>query len=214
VDAYRLARSSLAREIAVGGLATERERKMTRTSSILSLILAMLVALVAAAAASAAPGYQSTDSILASGTTQTTTASSDPGAKSLFAGTTGDRSPSAVSGSAYRSADAILAGQAPSQPAPLSGGDYRSADAVLAASGSPQPSAVKSSGQGYVDALLRSSGTSQPQPVAVVETKAGEGFHWGDALIGALIASVLMLTMLAAARSVARHRRATVESRA
>jgi hypothetical protein len=172
------------------------------------------VALVAAAAASAAPGYQSTDSILASGTTQTTTASSDPGAKSLFAGTTGDRSPSAVSGSAYRSADAILAGQAPSQPAPLSGGDYRSADAVLAASGSPQPSAVKSSGQGYVDALLRSSGTSQPQPVAVVETKAGEGFHWGDALIGALIASVLMLTMLAAARSVARHRRATVESRA
>jgi hypothetical protein len=187
---------------------------MTRTSSIYSLVLAILAALVAAAPASAGDGYRSTDSILASGVTQITTASSDSDAKPLFAGTSGDHSPSGVAGLDYRSADAVLAGQGPSQPAPLSAVDYRSADAVLAATGSPQPSAVKASGQGYVDALLRSSGTSQPQPVPVVETRGGDGFHWGDALIGALIASLLLLASLAAARSVARHRRATAESRA
>lgn len=187
---------------------------MMRTSSVLSLVLATLAALVAAVPASATDGYRSADSILASGATQTNIASSETDAKRLFAGTTGDRSSSGVGGSDYRSADSILAGQGPSQPAPLSGGDYRSADAVLAATGSPQPSAVKASGQPYVDALLRSPSASQPQPVPVVETRAGDGFQWGDGLIGALIASVLLLAMLAAARSVTRHRRATAESRA
>jgi hypothetical protein len=186
---------------------------MTRTSSIYSLVLVMLAALVAAVPASATDGYRSADSILASAGTQTTP-TSDPGsAKPLFAGTSGDHSPSGVAGLDYRSAAAVLAGQGSSQPALVSGVDYRSADAVLAVSGSPQPSAVKASGQRYVDALLRSPGAFQPPPVPVVEPRGGDGFHWGDALIGALIASLLLFAMLAAARSVARHRRATVESR-
>jgi len=187
---------------------------MTRNSSILSLVLAMLAALVAAVPAGATDGYRSVDSILASGATHTTTTISDRDAKPLFAGSTGARSPSGGSGSDYRSPDAILAGRGSSQPAPVTGAEYRSADAVLAGSGRPQPSQVRSDGQPYVDALLRSSGASQPQPVPVVETRAGDGFHWGDALIGALIAAVMLLPMLAVARWVARRRRVAAEVRA
>jgi hypothetical protein len=43
---------------------------------------------------------------------------------------------------------------------------------------------------------------------------SGDGFHWGDALIGALIASGLLLIGLAAARAVVRHRRMIAASRA
>jgi hypothetical protein len=186
---------------------------MTRTSSILSLVLATIAALVVAVPSSASEGYRSADSMLASGGTQTTTSGGDPSSvKPLFAGTSGDRSPSGVGGTDYRSADAVIASQSPSQPSSVSS-DYRSADAVLAVSGSPQTSQASAGGQRYVDALLRSPGTSQPPSIPVVETRGSEGFHWGDALIGGLSASLLLL-MLAAARSVARHRRATAESRA
>jgi hypothetical protein len=210
---YPACRSSLAREIAAGGLAKEKERKMTRTSSLLSLVLAMLAALVAAVPAGASEGYRSVDSILASGGTQAPTQGGDPGSvKPLFAGTSGDRSPSGTGGGEYRSADAVLAVSGSSRPSFVSGGEYRSADAVLAASG-PQTSQASAGGQRYIDALLRSPETSSPPPVQVVEARGNEGFHWGDALIGALVASLTLLVMLAAARSVARHRRATAESR-
>ncbi len=48
----------------------------------------------------------------------------------------------------------------------------------------------------------------------MVEVREDDAFDRSDALIGALIASGLMLMTLAAAGTVARHRRATAESRA
>ena len=157
---------------------------MTRTSSILSPVLVMLAALVAVAPASAADGYRSADAVFAD----------QPAADG------------------YRSADAVLAGGGPTETTAVS--DYRSADAVLAGGGPPQASQERTSGRGYVDALLRSPATPQPPPVPLVTPRGGEGFHWDDALVGALMTSILVLLMLAAARSVARHRRASAESRA
>jgi hypothetical protein len=174
-----------------GGLAKQKERKMTRTNTILSLVLAMIVAAVAAAPAAAADGYRSVDSIVAGAGSQPGTPSADVSSnKQLFAGSS-DRPSSPIAGSAYRSPDSIVATADPRQP-----------------------SAAPSGGQGYVDALARNPVPPQSSPVRVVEARSAEGFHWGDALIGALIASGLLLMTFAAARAFTRHRRMTAESSA
>ncbi|HSI79009.1 MAG TPA: hypothetical protein VK919_00010 [Solirubrobacterales bacterium] len=178
---------------------------MTRTSSILSPVLVMLAALVAVAPASAADGYRSADAVFA----DQPAADGYRSADAVLAGG-GPTETTAVSD--YRSADAVLAGGGPTEATAVS--DYRSADAVLAGGSPPQASQERASGRGYVDALLRSPATPQPPPVPLVTPRGGEGFHWDDALVGALMTSILVLLMLAAARSVARHRRASAESRA
>jgi hypothetical protein len=52
----------------------------------------------------------------------------------------------------------------------------------------------------------------QPSPPAISAQDDG-GFDWGDALIGAAVASGLLGLAFVGARSVARHRRATAEPR-
>jgi hypothetical protein len=54
-------------------------------------------------------------------------------------------------------------------------------------------------------------GSTQPSPS--IDVRNDGGFDWGDALIGALVASGLLGLAFVAARSVARHRRAAAEPR-
>jgi hypothetical protein len=167
---------------------------MTRTNTILSLVLAMIATAVAAAPA-AAEGYRSVDSIVATAGAQSATPSGDlSSTKQLFAGSS-DRPSPQLAASAYRSPDSIVATADPRQPAAAPSGVERYADAFVRPGGSQLHPASSS-------------------PVRVVEVRGGDGFHWGDALIGALIASGLLLIGLAAARSVVRHRRMTAASRA
>lgn len=63
-------------------------------------------------------------------------------------------------------------------------------------------------GDGTADALYSRTPTELGQRVlaSVVPRAETDGFDWGDALIGALAASGLMLMTLATAHTVARHR--------
>jgi hypothetical protein len=167
---------------------------MTRT--ILTLILAMLAAAVAAASATAADGYRSADSIVATAGGQSATVTSDPGsAKQLFAGSTADRPRSEVTAAS----------------------GYRSADAIVAVGGPPQSTAPVGA-QRYADAFARPGGSqlhpASSSPVRIVEVRGGDGFHWLDALIGALVAAGLLLIMFAAAGTITRNRRAAPASSA
>jgi hypothetical protein len=54
-------------------------------------------------------------------------------------------------------------------------------------------------------------GSTQPSPS--IDVRNDGGFDWGDALIGALVASALLGLSFVGARSVARHRRAAAEPR-
>ena len=164
---------------------------MTRTSSVLILALVTLGAAIAPAAAS--DSYRSINSITGSdGGEQGQSRSSD-----------------------YTSLNAAL-GADSSEPSPVTSAytDPSSLNSVLATA--PEGgSASSGTGSDYRSVNSVVGGESpQPSPTAVVEVREGDGFDWFDALIGALIASGLMLMTLAAARSVARHRRATAESRA
>ncbi|HSI80289.1 MAG TPA: hypothetical protein VK919_06510 [Solirubrobacterales bacterium] len=168
---------------------------MTRTNTILGLVLAMTAAAVVAAPAAASDGYRSVDSIVAGAGAQSATPSGD-----------------------VSSAKPLLAGSSDRPSAPIGGSAYRSPDSIVATADPRQPSAAPSGGRGYVDAFVREGGSrlhpATASPVSVVEVRSGDGFHWLDALIGALIASGLLLIGVAAARSVVRHRRITAESRA
>lgn len=169
---------------------------MTRTNTILSLVLAMLAAAAVAAAPAAADGYRSADSIVATAGGQSASVTSDPGsAKQLFAGSTADRLRSEVTAaSGYRSADAIVAVGGPSQSTGPAGA------------------------QRYADAFARPGGSqlhpASSSPVRTVEVRGSDGFHWLDALIGALVAAGLLLIMFAAAGTITRNRRAAAESSA
>jgi hypothetical protein len=77
---------------------------------------------------------------------------------------------------------------------------------------SSQQSASPRSDIQPLNGVLGEDGVPQPVPVATVSD--GEGFDWTDALIGALISSAVLLTAFITARSVARRRRSTAESRA
>jgi hypothetical protein len=164
---------------------------MTRTSSVLILALVTLGAAIAPAAAS--DSYRSINSITA--------------------GDAGEQGQSRSSD--YTSLTAAV-GADSSERSPVTSAytDPSSLNAVLATAPEGGPASA-GSGNGYrsVNAIV-GGGSPQPSPTAVVEVPDGDGFDWLDALIGALIASGLTLMTLAAARSVARHRRATAESRA
>jgi hypothetical protein len=74
----------------------------------------------------------------------------------------------------------------------------------------PQPS-PRSNFQ-PLNGILGEDGVSQLVPTATVSD--GGGFHWTDALIGALISSAVLLMAFLTARSVTRRRTSTAESRA
>jgi hypothetical protein len=76
---------------------------------------------------------------------------------------------------------------------------------------SPSPTAGEPSSP---NAILGADGQPQQSPQPVTRVVNGDEFDWVDGLIGAIVALSLMLITLAAARTVARHRRATVESHA
>jgi len=166
---------------------------MTRTSSTLILVVATLGAAIAAAPAMASDDYRSVSSITSGGNGEQ--AQPQPSDYSSLTAAVGadssERSPVSSADSDPSSLNAVLAA-APDRPveSPGSGSGYRSLNAVAGADGLVQ------------------------QSPPVVEDRERDGFDWFDALIGALIASGLMLMTLAAARTVARHRRATAESRA
>jgi hypothetical protein len=97
---------------------------------------------------------------------------------------------------------------------PVQSSEDRSYESINAVTGplSDQPSSLVSRGDAYSspNALVG----AEPTPTSFVEVRESGGFDWGDALIGALVASGLMLMALASARTIAHHRRATAESRA
>jgi hypothetical protein len=166
---------------------------MTRTSSILILVLATLAAAIAAAPAMASDDYRSVNSITGGGNGEQVRP--QPGDyTSLNAAVSPDsseRSPLNLADSDPSSLNAVLT-TAPERPVQsyVSGSEHRSLNAIVGPDGLPQ------------------------QSPPVVEIREGDGFDWFDALIGALIASGVMSMTLAAARAVARHRQATAESRA
>ena len=83
--------------------------------------------------------------------------------------------------------------------------DYRSLDAQVAA-GDKAPVALAE--YRSLDAQVASAGSAP----AARQVAASDGFDWSDGLIGALVGTALLLLTLTAARTIARHRRATVES--
>ena len=167
---------------------------MTRTSSTLILVLALLGAAIAAVPAAASDGYRSLNAITGEGSgEQGRPESSDyTSLNAALSPDSSERAPLVSLDSDPSSLNAVLATAPEGRPASSGpGSDYRSLNAVVGPDGLPQQS-----------------------PPPVVEVREVDGFDWFDALIGALIASGLTLMTLAAARSVARHRRATAESRA
>jgi hypothetical protein len=171
-----------------------KERKMTRTSSTLILVLATLGAAIAAVPAMASDDYRSMNSITggSSGDRGKAQPSDFTSVNAAVGPDSSGRSPVSSADSDPSSLNAVLA-TAPGRPVQSSGSgsDYRSLTSIVGADGLPQQS-----------------------PPPVVDDRKGDGFDWFDALIGALIVSGLTLTTLAAARTVERHRRATAESRA
>jgi hypothetical protein len=89
--------------------------------------------------------------------------------------------------------------------------DYGSVTAIGGGSSTAQPG--QASGFRSLNSITSGSGTeATPQLLPSVQAPEESGFDWGDALIGALVASGLLSLAFVAARSVARHRRAAAES--
>jgi hypothetical protein len=181
---------------------------MTRTTSIISLVLATLAAAVAAAPAAASDGSGSRDGIVAGQSSSPTS-----GTGQLSGGrTAGERS-------VLKAYSALPSSQPPSGAGQLSGGRTAGERSVRRAY-SALPSSQPTSGAGQLsggrtagERSVRRAYSALPS-VHTVEVRASEGFNWGDALIGALIASGLLLVGLAGALTVVRHQRTAAESRA
>jgi hypothetical protein len=164
---------------------------MKRTTSTLILALAMLGAAIAAVPAAAFDGYQSLNA--------------------LSAGDSGKQGQ--VQPNDYTSLNAAL-GSDPSERSPASStdSDPSSLNAVLHSE--PAQGVASSNPSNEVRSVNAAvGGYGSPEPLPVADLREGDGFDWFDALIGALIATGLMLMALVAARTAARHRRATAESR-
>jgi hypothetical protein len=88
---------------------------------------------------------------------------------------------------------------------------YESVNAITGPVGET-PAALVSRHDGYSspNALVG----AEPTPASSVEIRQADGFDWGDALIGALVAIAMMLLALGGARVVGQARRRTVESSA
>lgn len=162
---------------------------MTRTSSTLGLVLTALVAAVATVPAAATEGQTSVNAITGGSSSQPAVS----GGGSSINATLGAESGQPASGSPSTSINALVGVPSNAGPgsSPVTRGDTRSVKAIL----------------GGRDA-------HRPFSAPVADVAEGDGFRWGDALLGGLIASLMLLAMLGTARSVARHRRATLGSRA
>jgi hypothetical protein len=177
---------------------------MTRKSSI-SIIL-VLVGLATALAAAPATAVDNSGSVRALETGyQPDSAASErsdyPGSVTALAGGhDGDEQVSAPR-APYIGSVTALAGGHDGNSQPSSGSDQRP---VI----SPSP---RSDFQ-PLNGILGEDGITQPVPTASVAD--GDGFDWTDALIGALISSAALLMAYFTARSVARRRTSTAESRA
>jgi hypothetical protein len=96
-------------------------------------------------------------------------------------------------------------------------GNYNTVSALTgdqASNQSVQPHQQSAQPQGH-SSVTALTGDRSPQPVSSpsINTQDNGGFDWGDALIGALVASGLLGLAFVAASSVARHRRAAAEPR-
>jgi hypothetical protein len=90
--------------------------------------------------------------------------------------------------------------------------DYSSANAITG--GTSKDQTAQPNPYSTVNSITGGAGTDvSPQPSRLVDVREDGGFDWGDALIGALVASGLLGLAFVAARSVARHRRAATEPR-
>jgi hypothetical protein len=89
--------------------------------------------------------------------------------------------------------------------------DYGSVTAISGGSSTAQPG--QPTGFRSLNAITGSGTEAAPQLPPSVQASEESGFDWGDALIGALVASGLLSLAFVAARSVARHRRAAAGSR-
>jgi hypothetical protein len=96
---------------------------------------------------------------------------------------------------------------------PVQASDDRGYESINAVTGpvGEQPSSLASRPDRYSspNALVG----DQPAPTSLVEVReSSSGFDWGDALIGALVGTALMLVASGAARLVSQSRRRTVEA--
>jgi hypothetical protein len=166
---------------------------MTRTNTVLISMFAMVAMAFGAASAMASGDYNSVNAITGDPGIEQSNSSAD---HSTVNALTGDR-----------------ASQQSGQPGkqavqPLS---YSS---VTALTGDPGTERSVQPAEGY-SSLTAITGNQPPQPVSSpsINTQDDGGFDWGDALIGALVASGLLGLAFVAASSVARHRRAAAEPR-
>jgi hypothetical protein len=96
---------------------------------------------------------------------------------------------------------------------PVQASDDRGYESINAVTGpvSDQPSSPVSRPDRYSspNALVG----DQPTPTSLVEIREeSSGFDWGDALIGALVGTALMLLAFGGARLIGQSRRRTVEA--
>ena len=92
--------------------------------------------------------------------------------------------------------------------------DDRGYESISAITGpvSEGPSSAASRGDGYSSPAALVG--AEPTPTSLVEVRESNGFDWGDALIGALVATGLTLSALGGARLVGQSRRRPAESSA
>ena len=166
---------------------------MTRKNTVLISILATVAMAFAAAPAMASDGYSSVTAL-----------TGDPGNQQ--SNSTGD----------YNTVSALTGDQASNQSVQA---DKQSAQpqgysSVTALTGDPGTEQSVQPLEGH-SSLTAITGDQPPQPISSPSINAHDesGFDWGDALIGALVASGLFGLAFVAASSVARHRRAAAEPR-
>ena len=166
---------------------------MTRKNTVLVSVFAMLAMAFAAAPAMASDGYSSVTALTA-----------NPGIEQSNA--TGD----------YRSVNAVTGDQVSNQSVQPSKQSAQSQahSSVTALTGDPGTEQSVQPAEGH-SSLTAITGDQPLQPISSPSINAGDegGFDWGDALIGALVASGLLGMSFVGARSVARHRRAAAEPR-
>ena len=188
-----------------GGLKGEREKQMTRKGSISIILVLVSLATAVAVAPATASEYPGSVTALAGGQDgdEQVSAPQAPyigSVTALAAGHDGSSQPSSPE-RPYPGSVTALAGGHDGNSQPSSGSDQRP---VI----SPSP---RSDFQ-PLNGILGEDGVTQAVPTASVAT--GDGFDWTDALIGALISFAVLLMAFLAARSVARRRASTAESRA
>jgi hypothetical protein len=126
----------------------------------------------------------------------------------------GYESANAIAGSTQSSDDDRGFGSVNAITGPVQTSDDRGYESINAVTGpvgdQPSSQVIRADRYSSPNALVG----ADPTPTSLVEVRESSGFDWGDAMIGALVGTALMLVAIGGARLVEQSRRRTAESSA